>query len=636
MRAVVGVVAHVDAGKTTLSEQLLYRCGVLRSCGRVDRGDACLDFAPVERQRGVTVYAAQAVFSHSGHDYFLLDTPGHADFSPETDRCLDALDAAILVVSAADGVQAGTERLWSALAARGVPVVCFLNKTDCPGADPDGVLAQLACRLGGSFCDLRRGLTDQVREAAAETGEDALEAYLSGDFPDEAVWTALSGAVMRRALFPVFAGSALAGEGVEALLDGVDRLCRRAYDPAGPLEILAYQVRREKGSRVVFCKVLSGTLRPRQLLAGEKVHELRRYVGGKWTPLDRAEAGELAALTGLRDLRAGDRAGETVRAGARQAPPPLQAEVLCPDVPASRLLEVLRLLEDEEPTLSVRWQETPGQLYIAVQGALQLELLQAAAADRFGLQVSFGEGQPVYQETIAAPVRGCGHFEPLRHYAEVHLLLEPGPRGSGVTFESRCPTDALAQSWQRLIETHVLERRHAGALTGAPLTDVNVVLLAGRAHEKHTEGGDFRQAVYRAVRQALFQAESVLLEPYYRFTIEAGPSAAGRIQSDLAQRQARCEPPETLGEWVRLRGRCPVAAMLPYSREFAALTRGRGVLRLEPDGYEPCRDQEAAVQRIGYDRERDTENPASSVFCDHGAGRTVPWQDAPGRMHIQL
>lgn len=636
MNVTIGILAHADAGKTTLSEQLLYRGGTLRSCGRVDRGDACLDFAPVERSRGITVYSAQASFAHGENRYFLLDTPGHTDFSPEMERCLDAMDCAVLVVSAGDGVQAQTEKLWRLLEARQVPVMVFLNKTDLPGADPAAVLADLARRFGEGFCRLDGGLTEETREQIAVTDEAALEAYLEGSLDDDACWAAAAKAVSARQLYPVFGGSALRGEGVDMLMDGLDRLCRTAYDANGSLELLVYQIRRDRqGARMALCKVLSGTVRPRQVVAGEKVHEVRRCTGAKWETLEMAEAGELVALTGLTDLRAGDRAGETVLGRKTPPVPPLLVGVEA-DVPPSRLLEVFRILEDEEPTLSLQWNEALRQLHMAVAGEIQLEVLSQTARERFGLEVSFGQPEVAYRETIAASVRGCGHFEPLRHYAEAHLLLEPGARGSGVTFESRCPTDALPLHYQRLIETHVLEKQHVGALTGSPLTDVRVVLLAGKAHDKHTEGGDFRQAVYRAIRQALFQAENVLLEPWYRFTAEAEPAMAGRIQADVTRMGGTCEPPETVGTAVRVAGRCPVAPMLPYSRNFAEMTRGRGSLRLEPDGYEPCRDTAAVVEARGYDRERDTENPADSVFCSHGAGRTIPWDQAAAMMHIQL
>ena len=636
MHVTIGVLAHVDAGKTTLSEQLLCRCGVLRACGRVDRGDTCLDFAPVERQRGVTVFSAQADLIRQDVRFFLLDTPGHPDFSPEMERCLAALDYGLLVVSAVDGVQAHTEILWRMLQERRIPVICFLNKLDSAAAEPERAMESLRLRLGAELLDLRGGMTDEAREQVAMTDDRVLEAYLAGGLSEPACWEAAAAAVGRRQLLPVFGGSALSGDGVEALLDGLCRLCRTGYRAEGDAEVLASQVRHDaQGGRVVFAKVLSGTLRPRQSLAGEKIHELRRYLGGRWTPLESAAAGELVAVTGLKELRAGDRAGAELLERAAVAAPPLLTQVSCPEQTPQRLLEVFRQLEDEEPTLSVEWNEPLRQLHAAVAGELQLEVLQQEVRERFGMEVTFGACQVAYRETVASPVRGCGHFEPLRHYAEVHLLLEPGPRGSGVTFASRCPTDQLALHWQRLIETHILEKQHKGVLAGAPLTDVRVVLLAGKAHEKHTEGGDFRQAAYRAVRQALMHSQPVLLEPYYRFVMEAEPAVAGRIQSDMAMLHGVCEAPEPVDGRVRLTGRCPVATMLAYSRGFAAMTRGRGTLRLEPDGYEPCHNAGEVVEAAGYDPERDTDNPADSVFCSHGAGRTVRWCDAPAMMHVQ-
>lgn len=633
----IGVLAHVDAGKTTLSEQLLYLGGTIRHCGRVDHADACLDFTDVERRRGITVFSAQAEFCHGRNRYFLVDTPGHADFSPEMERSLSVLDYAVLVISCVDGIQAHTETLWRLLRERGLPVFCFLNKADCPGADPELVLRQLHDRFGGGFCAFSDGLTESVREQIALTDDESLALYLDGALDEPSCWEAAARAVKRRALFPVFVGSALSGSGVEALMDGLDRICRTAYDLDGPTEASVYQVRHDRqGNRVAFCKVCSGVLRPKQAVGEEKVHELRRYTGGRWTPMEQAEAGTLTAVTGLRTIRPGGRIGGEQVGQEKGVLPFLLAQVQAENVPPARLLEIFRLLEDEEPTLSVQWNEVLRQMQVAVMGEIQLEILQQTVLERFGISVAFGPCQVAFQETIAAPVRGCGHYEPLRHYAEVHLLLEPGPRGSGVKADSRCATDCLPLHWQRLIETHILEKTHAGALAGMPLTDVRVSLLAGRAHEKHTEGGDFRQATYRAIRQALFCAENVLLEPYYRFTAEAEPSIAGKILSDLPMLHGTFEPPEISGGVTRIHGRCPVSTMLAYSRGFAAMTRGRGSLRLEYDGYEPCYNMQEVVSRIGYDRERDTEHPADSIFCAHGAGFPVKWYDAPARMHLKL
>lgn len=634
MNVTLGILAQVDGGKTTLSEQLLYRGGALRSMGRVDDGGTCMDFTPVERARGITVFSAQATFCHGQTRYFLLDTPGHGDFSPEMERCLAAMDAAILVIGASGPIPARTERLWQLLAQRKIPTVCFLNKIDLAGADPDGTLEQMR-RWSDGFCDFSGGLTDEVREQIAMTDDGLLESYLEGTLDDSVCWAAAGRAFMERRLFPVYRGSALQGTGIEELLEGLDRLCRTEYDESGPLELLIYQIRRDKQERVCCCKILSGTLQPRQTVGGEKIHQLRRYVGGKWEQLPTAQAGELVAVTGLQDLRAGDRAGETLLHREAVSPPPLLVEARA-DVPPARLLEIFRQMEDEEPTLSVRWNEGLHQLHVAVAGDIQLEILAQMAKERYDLEVTFGEPAVAYQETIAKAVRGCGHFEPLRHYAEVQLLLEPNPRGRGVTFESRCSTDNLALNWQRLIETHVLEKPHVGAMMGAPLTDVNVVLLGGRAHDKHTEGGDFRQAVYRAIRHGLFHADNLVLEPWYRFTIQADPSTAAKLQTDISRMGGDCDLPETVGVWTRLTGRCPVSKMLPYSREFATRTRGGGSLQMEPDGYEICPDGEAVAAVSGYDRERDTENPADSIFCSHGAGHSVSWREAADHMHVVI
>ncbi len=634
MNVTLGILAQVDGGKTTLSEQLLYRGGALRSVGRVDDGGACMDFTAVERARGITVFSAQAVFSHGDNRYFLLDTPGHGDFSPEMERCLAALDAAILVIGASLPIPARTERLWQLLERRGIPVLCFLNKTDLAGADPDGVLEQLH-RWGDGFCEFWDGLTDAVREQVAMTDDALLESYLEGTLDDGACWEGAGRAFRERLLFPVYRGSALKGEGIDELLDGLDRLCRTDYDPNGPLNLLAYQIRRDKQERVCCCKVLSGTLRPRQTVNGEKVHQLRRQMGGKWEQIAEAQAGELVSVTGLSDLRAGDQAGETLLHREPSAPPPLLVEVRA-DAAPTRLLEIFRQLEDEEPTLAVRWNEGLHQLHVAVAGEMQLDVLTQTVKERYDLDVTFGEPAVAYRETIAKPVRGCGHFEPLRHYAEVQLLLEPNPRGAGVTFESRCSTDDLALNWQRLIETHVLEKAHVGAMLGASLTDVHVVLLGGRAHDKHTEGGDFRQAVYRAIRHGLFHAENRVLEPWYRFTIQADPSTAAKLQTEISRMGGVCDLPETVGAWTRLTGRCPVAPMLPFSREFATKTRGGGSLQLEPDGYAVCPDGAAVAAASGYDRERDTENPADSIFCSHGAGHSVSWREAADHMHVTV
>lgn len=648
----VGVLAHVDAGKTTLSEQLLYFSGTLRAAGRVDRKDTLLDHSPIERDRGITVFSDQAPFSWEGRSFTLVDTPGHTDFSGEMERALSVLDCAVLVVSAAEGVQAHTQTLWRLLEERKVPTLVFLNKMDRAGADPDRVKWELE-RLGGPrFPDLTGllpkagGLSPQAMEVLAEAEDSLLEAYLSGE-PDPAFFLSRAGALTaQRELFPLFSGSALRGEGVEELLHGLALL---APEPPGerdaPFSGRVYQIRREKGGRAACLKVEQGVLRPRDTVEVpgglEKCGELWRYGGEKREPLKEAGPGCICAVTGLQAVKAGDRIGEGAgEASAFALRPLLSSQVLFDptQVPPPVMLSRFRELEDEEPLLSVSWNQQAGELQVQVMGEIQLEVLREVARERWGAEIDFAPCSVLYRETLSAPVVGVGHFEPLRHYAEVHLRLAPGPRGSGIVFRSQCHQDDLAPNWQNLIETHVLEKAHKGVLTGAPLTDVEVTLLSGRAHLKHTEGGDFREAVYRAIRQGLMMGREscVLLEPYYEVEAECSFGELGRVQSDLLRLGCRCGAPWE-GEGVqRLHARGPVRTLMEYPKEFQVLTRGRGRLSLSFGGYEPCRDQERIVPEIGYDPERDVENTPDSVFCSHGAGYPVKWSEAPAHMHLPV
>ena len=630
----IGVLAHVDAGKTTLSEQILFQCGALRKPGRVDHQDTLLDSDRIERRRGITVFSGQAQFSHGGRRYFLLDTPGHADLSPEMERTLGALDYAILVVSGVDGIQAHTETIWRLLAERGVPVFFFLNKTDLPNAEPERVLAELQQRCSPQCILLDEGFTPATQEQVALADEERLEQYLGGQL-DEAAWEqTLRQGIRERIFFPVYTGSALQGLGIEPLLQGLDRLTDSQYDPEAPLSGLVYQIRHDnQNNRVALLKLTGGRLRPKETLLGEKIHELRSYQGEKYTVLPQAEAGELVAATGLNQVKSG------TAFGGNAAIPPLLTPLLTaqvlwpPDRPQPQVLESLRILEEEEPALQLRWNQEAQELHLAVMGPIQLEVLQETAQNRFGLPLTFGQPQVLYRETIRRPVLGCGHFEPLRHYAEVHLLLEPGPRGSGVTFQSLCSTDRLAGNWQRLIGSHVLEREHPGALAGCPVTDIRVSLLDGAAHLKHTEGGDFREATYRAIRQGLFQADSLLLEPFYGFLIQVPTELAGRVLADIQQMQGEVQPPQPSGGDSILLGAAPVSEMMEYAKTFPALTRGRGRLQLRFDGYRPCHNMETVLAQRAYDREADRENPADSVFCSHGAGHLVHWTQAAAAMH---
>ena len=631
----IGILAHVDAGKTTLSEQLLYRGGVLRAAGRVDDGSALLDFDAAERRRGITIYAGEASFMSAGNTYYLLDTPGHIDFSAEMERTLSVLDYAILVVSCAEGVQAHTDAIWKLLRHYGVPTFFFLNKTDRIGADAAGTLSQIRARLTADAVLLDAGLEANAEELASRD-EHLLERYLSTGFDEAAFRETVAALTASRELFPCFSGAALHGDGVDRLLEGLNAFAHTRYDASLPLSARCFQVRHDKnGAKVCFLKITGGTLRVKDGIGSQKIHEIRFYNGDKYTQSSEAQAGHVCAVTGL-DLLAGDGIGDAQTTRPKIVPLLLSAVRFDPSIPAQTVLAALRVVEQEEPEIRVYWLEQTQTIQISTMGQIQLEVLREHVAERFGLEIAFGECAILYQETIRGNAYGCGHFEPLRHYAEVHVLLRPLPVGSGIRFSSACPTDVLRTNWQRLIETHVLEKRHVGALCGFPLTDVEVVLLAGRAHEKHTEGGDFRQATYRAIRNALFHAEMQLLEPYYRFTMRVGSAQIGRVLSDLEQMSASYDAPLTEGEDAVVQGRCPASEILRYKPVFTALTKGRGLLSVRYDGYDLCHDPQAVVEKNPYDREADPENTADSVFCSHGAGYTVKWNEAAGRMHCAV
>ena len=642
-RLAVGILAHVDAGKTTLSEALLYRTGCLRRLGRVDHGDAFLDTAPLERERGITIFSKQAVLPLGETELTLLDTPGHVDFSAEMERTLRVLDCAILVISGTDGVQGHTRTLWRLLEQYGVPTFVFINKMDLPGADRAGLLAGLKRRLGDGCTDFgAEGAA--LLENVAVCDEAALERYLeAGTLSDGEV----AGLVGARKLFPCYFGSALRLEGVDALLEGLERYGPRPdYPPEFGARV--YKISRDaQGGRLTHLKVTGGRLRVKDLLTNrradlgeeqiweEKADQIRIYSGERYRAVEEVPAGTVCAVTGLSRTYPGEGLGWERAPEPPALEPVLTYQVLLPPGcdPHTALLK-LRELQEEDPQLHIVWNEPLREIHIQLMGEVQLEVLRVLIAQRFGLEVGFGAGSIVYRETIAAPVEGVGHFEPLRHYAEVHLLLEPGPRGSGLQFFSSCGEDMLDRNWQRLILTHLAERSHPGVLTGSPVTDLRITLVAGRAHVKHTEGGDFRQATYRAVRQGLMQAESILLEPWYEFRLELPAEHVGRALSDLQRMTGEVSPPETEGEETVLTGAAPVACLRDYAREVAAYTRGRGRLFCTLRGYAPCHNQAEVVAALGYDSLRDTENPADSVFCAHGAGFTVKWDQVRKYMHV--
>ena len=636
---VLGILAHVDSGKTTLSEAMLYRAGVTRRLGRVDHKDAFLDTDALEKARGITIFSKQALLTAGDTDITLLDTPGHVDFSTETERTLQVLDYAVLVVSGTDGVQSHTETLWRLLRRYHVPTFVFVNKMDLPGMERQELLAQLNRRLGEGFVDFGAEQADRD-EALALCDENLMDRMLdAGQLQD----ADLIPAIARRHVFPCWFGAALKLEGVDALLDGLDRYTR----PAPALEAFGAKVFKvsqdEQGARLTWLRVTGGELKVKAQLTGEadgeswaeKANQLRLYSGAKYTLTEAIGPGQVCAVTGLTKARPGEGLGAERDSDLPVLEPVLSYQVLLPegaDVHAA--LGKLHRLEEEEPQLHVVWNETLDEIHVQLMGEIQLEVLRSLLAERFGLEVEFGPGGILYKETITEPMEGVGHYEPLRHYAEVHLKLEPLPRGSGMQFAADCREEVLDKNWQRLVLTHLEEKQHLGVLTGSPLTDVKITLIAGRAHLKHTEGGDFRQATYRAVRQGLMLAKSQLLEPWYAFRLEVPAENIGRAMSDIQRMEGTFDPPESGEETAVLTGFAPVSIMRSYPMEVVSYTRGRGHLSLTLDGYRPCHNAQEVIAAIGYEPEHDLDNPADSVFCAHGAGFVVPWDQVRSHMHV--
>ena len=634
----LGILAHVDAGKTTLSESMLYISGSIRKMGRVDHKDAFLDTYDLERSRGITIFSKQAVLSWKDMGITLLDTPGHVDFSAEMERTLQVLDYAVLVISGADGVQGHTETLWRLLGQYKIPVFLFVNKMDQAGTDRERVLAELKKRFGDHCIDFEKVFGSESSEEAAEQlamcDEGLLEQYLeNGELPREQVADLIS----QRRVFPCYFGSALHTEGVEELLDALESLTEERQYPA-KFGAKVYKIGRdEQGNRLTYLKVTGGSIKVREIITDteEKINQIRRYSGAKYEMLSEVHAGEVCAVTGLSDTYPGQGLGAESESDMPILEPVLNYRIeLPPDCDIHKMLLNLKELEEEEPQLHIMWDEQLGEIHAMLMGEVQIEILKHLIWERFHVAVEFGTGNIVYKETIAAPVEGVGHFEPLRHYAEVHLLLEPGERGSGLQFFTAASEDQLDRNWQRLILTHLEEKEHLGVLTGSPITDMQITLLTGRAHQKHTEGGDFRQATYRAVRQGLKKAKTVLLEPYYSFRLELPAENVGRAMTDIQRMQGNFQGPETEGELAVITGSAPVAKMRDYQSQVISYTRGKGHLTCTLKGYEPCQDQEQIVQEIGYDSERDLENPTGSVFCAHGAGFVVPWYEVEEYMHL--
>lgn len=651
-RLTIGLFAHVDAGKTTFAEQLLYHTNSIRSRGRVDHHDAYLDNHDIERARGITVFADQAVIEYKGDTYYLIDTPGHVDFSPEMERAMQVIDYAILIVSAVEGVQGHTETVWQLLRKHQIPTFFFINKMDRIGADAGKAEADIRQQLTEDVCCITDGFADGIigeplREAMAERDETLLDAFLEGRDEDPGFWLdALQRMIAARLLFPCAYGSALQDSGVCELLNQLHLLTTTSYDENAPFQGRVYKIRHDAGgTRLTFIKALGGRLKVREQVGyvsggvqyNEKITQIFLLNGHKYHPVEQVAAGDLFAVAGLSEAEAGQGLGLLSDKLAYDAEPTLQSKVVFDhSIHVQKVLGAFRTMEAEEPSLNVVWDEKLQEITIRVMGLIQLEVLEQLVRDRFGFAISFGKPEILYKETIQSAVKGFGHFEPLRHYAEVHLLIEPGERGSGILFNSRCHPDDLNVSYQNLIRNHLYEREHHGLLTGMPVTDVKITLLRGRAHKEYTHGGDFREAAFRALRQGLEKADNILLEPYYDFKIKVTIDEMGRVLSDIQRASGTFDPPTMADTQAVITGRAPVSTFMNYSTEFASFTHGRGSIRCVFSGYDQCHNTEEVIERIGYRKEADPLYTSSSIFCAKGAGYSVPWDEVESKMHLEL
>lgn len=636
-KIVTGILAHVDSGKTTLSEALLYISGNINKLGRVDHKDSFLDNFSLERDRGITIFSKQAILNYNGAQFTLLDTPGHVDFSAETERTLQVLDYAVLVISATDGIQSHTQTLWKLLSKYGVPCFIFVNKMDLDSADKERVLNELKMKFGDGCVDFDCAGTPDFFENIAVCDEELLNKYYESESLDR---KDIINAVKNRKIFPCMFGSALKLTGVDRFLKRLDEYTEMpeyGSDFAGKV----YKISEDKGQRLTFLKITGGVLKVKEILKSdknkksEKVDQIRIYSGAKFTAAEEAQAGTVCAVTGISFALPGDGLGAEKSAGTPILQPLFTYRLILTDgIDAHTALRDMKTLESEDPQLKVVWNERLGEIQVQLMGDIQLEILQSVIAERFGFNASFSKGNIIYKETIAEPVEGIGHFEPLRHYAEVHLLMKPGKRDSGLVFKADCKEDVLDKNWQRLILTHLYEKTHIGVLTGSPITDMEITLKSGKAHPKHTEGGDFRQATYRAVRQGLRSAKCVLLEPVYEFTLEVPGENVGRAMTDIQRMHGIFSAPETIGEFTVINGSAPVSTMYDYAREVMQYTHGKGKLMCSLKGYEPCHNSEEVIAEIGYDCDSDTDNPCDSVFCSHGAGYVVKWNEVKSHMHL--
>lgn len=636
-KIVIGILAHVDSGKTTLSEALLYQSGNISRLGRVDHRNSFLDTFSLERNRGITIFSKQAVLKYKDTEFTLLDTPGHVDFSAETERTLQVLDYAVLVISATDGIQSHTQTLWKLLAKYNVPCFIFINKMDLDGADREQVVSELKTKFSDGCVDFDRNNTSEFYENIALCDEKLLNQYYESEtIKKDDIITCIKS----RKIFPCRFGSALRLEGVVEFLE-----CLYSYTEtpkySSKFAGKVYKISEDKGQRLTFLKITGGSLKVKEILKSdknehsEKVNQIRIYSGDKFSTVDEAAAGTVCAVTGITFAGSGDGLGTEENTGLPVLEPVLTYRLELPDnINAHTALEKMKILEAEDPQLKVVWNERPGEIQVQLMGDVQLEVLQSIIAERFGINVFFGKGNIIYKETIEDTVEGVGHFEPLRHYAEVHLLLKPAKRDSGIVFKSNCKENLLDKNWQRLILTHLYEKTHIGVLTGSPITDMEITLVSGKAHAKHTEGGDFRQATYRAVRHGMRCAKSVLLEPVYEFTLEVPTENIGRAMTDIQRMHGNFSTPETTGDCSVISGTAPVSTMYDYSREVIQYTHGKGKLICTLKGYEPCHNADEVIENIGYDCDSDTDNSCDSVFCSHGAGYTVKWNEVKSHMHL--
>ncbi|MBE1556544.1 GTP-binding protein [Sporosarcina limicola] len=644
MYKTIGILAHVDAGKTTFSEQLLYHTKSIRQRGRVDHKDAFLDSHEIEKQRGITVFADQAVISYNDSTYTIIDTPGHVDFSPEMERAIQVMDYAIVIISAVDGVEGHTETVWQLLQKHQVPTFFFINKTDREATNVDNILSDIRANLSEDVCNLTTAFNEGVMheeliEFIAERDETLLEHYMESGYNEELWLQTFKTLIRDNKIYPCACGSALKDVGVIEFFEKLDQLTETTYVDEGDFAARVYKIRHDdNGNRVTFLKSLSGTLSVRDEVTygeiTEKITQIRMYNGSKFTTVNQAHAGQLFAVTGLTNAMIGDGIGALKEKATFEMIPTLKSKVIFDSsIHVKEILRCFNLLDEEDPSLRVFWDEHFQEIHVHVMGIIQLEVLEQIVKERFLFNISFGKPKILYKETIATTVNGYGHFEPLKHYAEVHLKIEPTERNSGISFENICHANDLSIGHQNLIRHHLFERNHHGLLTSSSLTDVKITLLTGRGHNEHTSGGDFREATYRALRQGLEKAENNLLEPYYDFKLKIELDHIGRVLSDIQQAHGSFEPPETIGDKTIIKGRVPVATFMNYSTTFASLTNGKGILTLKFGGYDRCHNPEQVIEKTGYNKEADPQYTSTSIFCAKGKGYPVPWHQAEDAMH---